>query len=78
LEFVENLKIKPSTNSATGKITKRNALGFVRYADDFVIIHQNPIIMNLLIKETSIWLKRMGLTISKEKSRLRKANLSNF
>jgi RNA-directed DNA polymerase len=78
-EFVENLNIKPHPDAATGKRTKRRALGFIRYADDFVIIHQNPTIMNLLIKETENWLSKMGLEISSEKSKLKRASQSfNF
>jgi RNA-directed DNA polymerase len=79
LQFVENLQIKPHSNATTGKRTKRNALGFIRYADDFVIIHQNPVIMDLLIKETKKWLSGVGLELPPEKSKLRKASNSfNF
>lgn len=76
LEFVENLKIKPHPDSGRGRKTKRSALGFVRYADDFVIIHRNPVIMNLLIEETKKWLSKIGLELSAEKSKLRKASHS--
>lgn len=41
LNYVSNLKIKPNPNTVRGKRAKIQALGFIRYADDFVIIHEN-------------------------------------
>lgn len=76
IQVVENLDIKPHLDAARGKQTKRAALGFIRYADDFVIIHRNPVIMNILIKETKEWLNQLNLKISPEKSKLRKASQS--
>eukprot|EP00200_Dunaliella_tertiolecta_P003071 CAMPEP_0202337808 /NCGR_PEP_ID=MMETSP1126-20121109/345_1 /ASSEMBLY_ACC=CAM_ASM_000457 /TAXON_ID=3047 /ORGANISM="Dunaliella tertiolecta, Strain CCMP1320" /LENGTH=409 /DNA_ID=CAMNT_0048928079 /DNA_START=516 /DNA_END=1742 /DNA_ORIENTATION=+ len=56
-----------------GFATKSKALGFVRYADDFVIIHDNLEILNECIRETRVWLAGMGLEISEEKSTVRDA-----
>lgn len=56
-----------------GKSAKMKALGFVRYADDFLIIHQNKKILELCIEQTKLWLKGIGLEISEEKSALRDA-----
>ena len=67
---------KPHLDAARGKKAKRSALGFVRYANDFVIIHRNLNTMNLVIKETKIWLLKMGLSISEEKSKLRSSSQS--
>jgi RNA-directed DNA polymerase len=70
---------KPHPDAATGKKAKRSALGFVRYADDFVIFHRNLKIMKLVIKETELWLSKIGLSISEEKSKLRLVSQSfNF
>lgn len=78
LSFVSSRKFsKPHPGAARGAKTKRVALGFVRYADDFVIIHRNKEIMDLVIQETKNWLSKVGLTISKEKSALRLAS-QNF
>lgn len=54
--------------------TERTELGIIRYADDFVIIHRNPKIMEKIILKTRIWLSAAGLEISSEKSKLRKAS----
>lgn len=80
LKFVSTRKMpKPHPGAATGVRAKRSALGIVRYADDFVIIHRNPIIMEMVIQETRAWLEKMGLEISEEKSALRLASHSfNF
>jgi RNA-directed DNA polymerase len=56
--------------------TKRAALGVIRYADDFVIIHRNLDIMKRVIQATKEWLAKVGLTISEEKSKLRLASQS--
>jgi RNA-directed DNA polymerase len=50
------------------------ALGLIRYADDFILIHRNPEIMKKVIQETKNWLAKLGLEISEEKSKLRWAS----
>lgn len=67
---------KPHPLAANGTRTKRMALGVIRYADDFVIIHRNPEIMEKIINETKSWLANIGLEISEEKSKLRRASES--
>jgi RNA-directed DNA polymerase len=67
---------KPHPGAAKGVKAKRTALGFIRYADDFVIIHRNPEIMERVIHETKVWLSKIGLSISEEKSALRSASNS--
>jgi RNA-directed DNA polymerase len=70
-EFVSNLPMKPHPDANRGKATKMKALGIVRYADDFVLIHRNKEILELCIIETQQWLSKVGLAISEEKSALR-------
>jgi len=67
---------KPHPGAANGVQAKRSALGVIRYADDFVIIHRNPEIMEKVILETKDWLANIGLEISEEKSKLRWASQS--
>jgi len=77
LDFVSSRKMpKPHEGAAKGSKTKRAALGIVRYADDFVIIHRNKEIMRLVIEETEKWLRNVGLEISVEKSGLKLASQS--
>lgn len=54
-----------------GPEARVKSLGFVRYADDFVVIHRDLDILKECIKETRIWLSGMGLEISEEKSAVR-------
>jgi len=67
---------KPHSQAARGTRAKRTALGVIRYADDFVLIHRNPEIMEKVILETKKWLADIGLEISEEKSELRWASQS--
>jgi RNA-directed DNA polymerase len=70
-EFVSNLPIKPHPGANRGKVAKAKALGVIRYADDFVLVHRNREILELCMAETQKWLDKVGLTISEEKSSLR-------
>lgn len=70
-DYVASLPMKPHPGANRGSVAKRKALGIVRYADDFVLIHQNKIILELCISETHKWLAQVGLTISEEKSAIR-------
>jgi len=54
-----------------GPQARANSLGFVRYADDFVLIHRDINILNECIRETRLWLAGMGLEVSEEKSSVR-------
>lgn len=65
LSFVETLPYY------RGKLARRKALGFVRYADDFLIIHASKGALKACIAETHKWLATMGLEISEEKSSMR-------
>jgi RNA-directed DNA polymerase len=70
--FVTKLP-KPHKGANRGSAAKQKALTIVRYADDFVIIHQNLEILKPCIEETKIWLSQLGLEISDEKSAIRDA-----
>jgi len=71
MEFVAKVPGKPRPGANRGTVAKVKALGFVRYADDFVIIHENRAILELCVQETAAWLARVGLELSPEKSKLR-------
>lgn len=60
------------TKSRT-KASKKSACGVIRYADDFVIIHENKQVLELCITEVKNWLLNIGLEISEEKSKLKDA-----
>lgn len=69
-DFVTNLPA-PRKGANRGKIAKQKALTIVRYADDFVIIHENLDILNACKEEARKWLLNIGLEISEEKSAVR-------
>jgi RNA-directed DNA polymerase len=50
--------------------SRAHACSVIRYADDFVIIHENKKVLELCITEVKHWLQTIGLEISKEKSKL--------
>lgn len=66
-EFVTKLP-SPRKGANRGNIAKKKALTIVRYADDFVIIHENLEILKQCIEETKKWLTQIGLDINDEKS----------
>lgn len=70
-DFVAKIPGLPNPGSNRGISAKRKALSAIRYADDFVVIHQNKSILEACIEEIKDWLSHMGLTISEEKSALR-------
>lgn len=69
-DFVTGLPA-PRQGSNRGKEAKRKALTIVRYADDFVLIHENLEILNACKNEAARWLAGIGLEISDEKSAVR-------
>jgi RNA-directed DNA polymerase len=70
-DFVSKLPMKSHEGANRVDNSNRKALGVIRYADDFVIIHRNKEILELCIAESRKWLKKVGLEISEEKSALR-------
>ena len=70
--FVTSLPT-PRKGSNAGKAAKQKALTIVRYADDFVLIHENLEILNACKNEATLWLAGIGLEISEEKSSIRDA-----
>lgn len=61
---------KPHLGASNGKRAKQTAIGVIRYADDFVLIHPNRKILDSCITETKTWLSQIGLNVSDEKSKI--------
>ena len=68
-EFAEELPQKYFPNKIS-KRDKRSSLSFIRYADDFVVIHANKIVVQKCKEIISEWLKNIGLELKPEKTRL--------
>lgn len=78
-EFCSKIDTKIFNTIKRGFKSRADACGVVRYADDFVIIHENKQVMELCTEEVKRWLRTVGLEISEEKSKLRDArNGFNF
>lgn len=71
LDFVGKLSMKPHPGANRGLVAKKKALGVVRYADDFLLMHRNREILDLCVVEARKWLATVGLVISEEKSAIR-------
>ena len=70
-EFASNLNTTTDTAyNSSGKAVKYKALGIIRYADDFVIIQENPEILKICITEAKNFLTGIGLEISESKSKI--------
>nr|AOC61486.1 putative reverse transcriptase, intron maturase and HNH endonuclease [Rhexinema sarcinoideum] len=69
--FCTTISSKTFQTTKKSKKSKRVACGVIRYADDFVVVHENKAVLSLLITESKEWLKTIGLEIREEKSKLR-------
>ncbi len=70
-EFCSKIDTKIFNTKARSFATRAQACGVIRYADDFVVIHENKQVLELCIAEVKRWLQTMGLEISEEKSKLK-------
>jgi len=59
------------------KTEKRKSLTFIRYADDFVILHNNKEVILQVKAIISEWLKDVGLELKPEKTRIAHTLLSS-
>lgn len=65
-EFADTLP----TRGGFGKRDNRKALNLIRYADDFVILHEDIAVVQRCREIISEWLKGMGLELKPSKTRL--------
>lgn len=78
-EHLRNFVGSSKDSNPRSSVTRRQTtLGFVRYADDFLIIHVNKKILEGCIQECIIWLQHMGLELNTEKSVIRKGQEGFF
>ncbi len=70
MEFAEKLPIRHSNGKVMAKKYKRQSLSLIRYADDFVILHED--IKVVLQAQTVIqeWLNQVGLELKPEKTKI--------
>ncbi|MEQ8975993.1 MAG: group II intron reverse transcriptase/maturase [Coleofasciculus sp. C1-SOL-03] len=69
-QFAETLDMRDKRGKQLGKSNKRQSLNIIRYADDFVILHESLTVVQRCKEIISEWLKGMGLELKPEKTRL--------
>jgi len=70
---VGRTKVQDATNKKTGKTYKCRGnlhLEIIRYADDFVVIHEDKEVIEESKKYVEQWLEVRGLTLSEEKTKV--------
>ncbi len=70
MEFAKNLDIKNPIGNQVSWQSKVQSLSLVRYADDFVILHED---IKVVLQATSViqeWLNQVGLELKPEKTRI--------
>ena len=69
-EYAETLDKKEKRGRQQAKRDKRSSLSLIRYADDFVILHEDITVVQRCREIISEWLKDMGLELKPSKTRL--------
>ncbi|OYE04604.1 group II intron reverse transcriptase/maturase [Nostoc sp. 'Peltigera membranacea cyanobiont' 232] len=70
LHGLENHLIKYAETLPGRKRDNRENLGFIRYADDFVVLHKDKAVVQRCREIISEWLAGLGLELKPEKTRL--------
>ncbi len=68
--FATTLKIKHPSGSNMSKRDKIGSLTYIRYADDFVVLHQDKKVIKNCKQIITEWLKAWGLELKLEKTRI--------
>lgn len=69
-EFAETLDLKYPTGGTMSKRDKARSLSIIRYADDFVVLHEDKTVVQRCREIISEWLVGIGLELKPEKTRL--------
>lgn len=69
-ELAATLPARDPQGKSLPKRDRQRALGVIRYADDFVILHKDRDTLTRAAEAAREWLKDMGLEINEEKTRL--------
>lgn len=69
-QSAETIDLKDYRGRQQGKRDKRTSLSLIRYADDFVILHEDITVVQRCREIISEWLKGIGLELKPSKTRL--------
>ena len=68
--FAETLNLRYPNGAKMSKRDRANSLSLIRYADDFVVLHEDKDVIQRCQDIISEWLKGIGLELKPEKTRL--------
>ncbi|MBD1834415.1 group II intron reverse transcriptase/maturase [Cyanobacteria bacterium FACHB-472] len=69
-QFAETIDLKDHRGNQQAKRDKRKSISLIRYADDFVISHEDITVVQRCREIISEWLQGMGLELKPSKTRL--------
>ena len=69
-EYAESIKMNTPNGNVMGRMNRRESLNLIRYADDFVILHEDITVVQRCREIISEWLKDMGLELKPSKTRM--------
>jgi RNA-directed DNA polymerase len=69
-QYAESQKWKTNKGNALSKSNKRNSISLIRYADDFVIMHEKLDVILDCQKIINEWLAEMGLELKPSKTKI--------
>jgi RNA-directed DNA polymerase len=69
-EYAKTIDWKKKNGSQHSWQNKTKSLSFIRYADDFVVIHEDKLVVQRCREIISDWLSGIGLQLKPEKTRL--------
>lgn len=69
-KYAETIDMKDYRGKQVGKRDKRTSISLIRYADDFVILHEKHYVVQKCREIISEWLKDIGLELKPSKTRL--------
>lgn len=69
-KWVQTLNLRSVSGVQISPANRANTLGVIRYADDFVILHKDLMVINEARERVQKWLKHMGLELKDSKTRL--------
>ena len=70
MEYAKTIKLRYPNGQAASWQSKVKSLTYVRYADDFVVIHQDLKVIQRCRELISEWLKEIGLELKPTKTRI--------
>jgi len=70
MEYARTIDLKDKRGMQVSWLMKEKSLSFIRYADDFVVLHKDKLVVQRCREIISEWFVGMGLELKPEKTRL--------